>query len=415
MITDNFKAILAASLQSSGAQYGYLPVRDVNGRQYYLCPNFDRFPYDRTQTFTTAAGTAGISLGRGTKEASPRDYNLQSIITSGLNVAITATQVGSETPGDPYLRYNMTITNTSSSTITITEVCYKQRVRVANGPGRNENNDLVIMLDRTVLETPITLAAGDAGVIQYKLKTLMGYPTVGGIVMAPFAWGSDEQISAMIDAAHLGEIDLQEDAGWGVGDLRKIRINAFTDSLGKSYPAQDIEIVISSFAEYNGCGNVLQFDFNQALTVQRRIRSSNLTAGGYENTEMYSDVMPKLVDAMPNWIKTRLKTFMVKSWDTSAGSILEVPNNKLALRARVEIFGNAGVNVDAEGSQVSLYSRLTAMRNKRIGYSGNSSFYHWTRTPYNSSNNYVIYYNNPSNNDYSTMTNERGFAPFGCM
>ena len=417
MITNNFKALLGTVLQSSGTQWGFLPIRDTYGRQYFLDPNFDSytFPYSRTLSVALSINGLGISLGRGNRAESERDYCLQDTITSGINVAITGGPVYPESPGNLYHQINMTVTNTSGSTIIINEIGYKQRVRAASGPYRNENNELVILLDRTVLETPLTLAAGDAGVIHYKLKTVMDYPIIGGIQMAPFAYGTDEQIAAIIDAAQMGVIDLQEDAGWDLSDCRKIHIEAFTDGQGTSYPAQDIEIAIASFADYNNCGCVLQFDFMQALTIQKRLHNQNSTVGGYGVTEMYQDVLPALVNAMPEWIKNRLKKFTVKSWDTGTNAIVDVPNNKLALRARVEYFGNGNMDTDAEGSIVPLYSRLSVMRSKGLGYNRTSSFYYWTRTPYNRERVRIVYYNNPGANDYSYLTDARGIAPFGCM
>lgn len=414
MVTKNFKNLLAATLQSSDSSYGYLPVQNVSGRMYYFCSRYDRFPYSRTAAFAAAAATAGISVGRSSDAESERDYNLHDTITSGVNVAITNTIIGTDEPGDPYLRYHLTITNTTDSPITIGEVGYKQTVRASSGPGRTDYGDVTVLIDRTVLDVPITLAGRDAGVIVYKLKTNMVYPTKGGIEMVPFALGTDEQIAAMIDAAQLGTIDLQEDGGWNLSDRRKVRISAFTDGTGTSYPEQDIELIISSFAEYNNCGNVLQFDFMQCLSVLKRMHGSNATAGGYSAMELYEEVIPYLVDAMPSWIKNRLKSFTVYAWDTATNSLTEVEDNKLALRARVELYGPASLASDEEGSQVALYSQQGGWsRQKPQGYSGNYT-YVWTRTPYNASQQYMIYGYN-GNQDRTNLNSNCGIAPFGCM
>ena len=102
------------------------------------------------------------------------------------------------------------------------------------------------------------------------------------------------------------------------------------------------------------------------------------------------------------------------SWDTAANELVEVENNKLALRARVEMYGPGSLASDAEGSIVSLYSLSGEYRRKKQGYSGTSSAYIWTRTPYNAQQNYIVYgYNGGS--DRSNLTDARGIAPFGCM
>ena len=172
--------------------------------------------------------------------------------------------------------------------------------------------------------------------------------------------------------------------------------------------------MISSFAEYNNCGNVIQFDFNECLTTLKRMHPSNVTAGGYGEMEMYKDTIPALVNAMPSWIKSRLKTFSVYAWDTGTNSLTEVENNKLALRARVEMYGPGNLASDAEGSIVSLYSKIPDFRRKYTGYARSSYTYLWTRTPYNANQCYLVYAGN-GNQDRSNLVDARGIAPFGCM
>ena len=414
MITRNYKNLLALNLQSAGSSYGYLPIRHTSGRMWYLCPNFDSyvFPYSRASTFTTDTNAAGISVGRSTDEGSDDDYQLHDPITSGINVAVTNTYVGTDTPGEPYLRYHLTITNTTDEPITIGEIGYKQNVRAVSGPGRTDYTTVTMLLDRTVLDNPITLAGRDAGVIVYKIKTGMGYPVRGGVQMAPWALGSDEQIAAIIDAAQLGLIDLEEDAGWHVSDRRKIHISGFTTPRGTSYPEQDIELIISSFSDYNECGNVMQFDFMQAMTVLDRMNPTNSTSGGYGAMEMYEDTLPALADALPSWLKTRLIDFDVKSWNLSGQELLVAEDNKLALRALVEINGPSNRADDAEGSWIDLYKMGTWAKQKPMGYSGGSNYY-WLRTPYNGSQNYIWQTNNYSS--YTNLTNSYGVAAFGCV
>ena len=91
-------------------------------------------------------------------------------------------------------------------------------------------------------------------------EAILSIPS-GSVNIVPFATGTDEEIAAMIDAAHNGYIDLQQDGEWAVGDTRTIQVSAFTGGGNVSHPQQEIEIVITSFDEYMSCGNLFQFDF----------------------------------------------------------------------------------------------------------------------------------------------------------
>ena len=65
--------------------------------------------------------------------------------------------------------------------------------------------------------------------------------------------------------------------------------------------------MITSFEEYMGCDNVMQFDFACALSSYVRMNATATTAGGYGASEMKTVTLPALVEALPDWLKTRLK------------------------------------------------------------------------------------------------------------
>ena len=89
----------------------------------------------------------------------------------------------------------------------------------------------------------------------------------GGGDIVPWATGTDAEIVAMIQAARNGDINLQTDGGWAVGDERLITISAFTSG-SISCPSQQIELVITHFGDYESCGSVMQFDFKNCLSTQ---------------------------------------------------------------------------------------------------------------------------------------------------
>lgn len=416
MVTRNFLNILAMALQA-GSDRGGVPGRAVNGESRYFNGTLS-FLSSPTKDVTKDANAAGISVGTGNTAATEDDWQLESTLTSGINITLTATVYGNDAPGIPYVQYSVTVTNTGSEPITVKEIGYKQTVGSVRYPGAaNDSSSKVFLLDRTVLDTPVTIAAGDAGIITYKLRTIPRlYDTVEGVQMVSFADGTDEQIAAILDAAAAGTIDLQTDAGWRVGDKRKIPLEAFTGGNNVTCPAQDVFIAISSFEEYMGCGNVLQFDFVDCTSAQFRMNSSSTTTGGYAASEMYTTTLPALVEALPAWLKSRLKTFSVLAGNGGAApasqTVETVTGNKLALRSEVEVFGTHPYSPAGEGEQVEYYKGADVTHVKNRGISGSAVTW-WERSAY-SSNSFCNVSNGGSTNLY-IASSACGLAPFGCI
>lgn len=416
MVTRNFKALLAQALQSSAAVKGELEIFDVNGLARYLTSG-SSFPSSRTSTFTNSASSAGISIGTGTTPATENDWNLESTITSGVNVSVTDTVAEMEADESPVLTYKLTVTNTGSAPITVAEIGYKQSLQAVTYPGYATGaSGYVALIDRTVLSPALTIAAGDAAVIEYKLKTTTPFVhTKSGVKCVSWTYGTDEEVAAMIDAARLGTIDLQTDGGWRVGDIRLVTIGAFTGGNNVSCPEQVIPIAISSFSDYNGCGAIMQIDWAAAMSKSFRMNSSNTTTGGYGATEMYNTTIPALVAALPSWLSTRLKTFSVLC--SKGGSELEtietVGGNKLALRSEIEIFGTNTYSKPGEGSQIPYYNKSgTANKVKTTGIAGGAAHW-WERSP-SSSTTFCSVTGSGTANSY-IASNASGLAPFGCI
>ena len=413
MITQNMRNLMAIALQSSGTIYGMLPVTDVSGAVRYLSPLFS-FPGSCAEAFTLDANSAGISIGTGSTAAAETDYNLQSTITSGITVTLEHNVVRMD--GDsPYHEFTFAITNTGSAALTISEIGYKQALRSCNTQGGTSDANTVFLLDRTVLSSPLTIQAGDAGILVYALKTSPPSKTVSGVKIVSFTYGTDEEVAAMIDAARLGTIDLQTDGDWAVGDMRTIHLDAFTGGGSVSHAAQDIDIVITQFGDYMSCGCLFQFDFVESLAAGQRMNSSNTNVGGYGGSEMRGTTIPALVDALPEWLRTRLKTFdVLASAGNKSTTIETVTNNKLALRSEVEIFGTTSYSAAGEGTQIEWYKRGSATRIKRLGRTG-SAYSWWERSPRVSNATNFCHVGSGGTASANTASSAYGLSPFGCI
>lgn len=245
-------------------------------------------------------------------------------------------------------------------------------------------------------------------------NAILSITSGGGVTIVPWASGTDAEIGAMIDAAQAGTIDLQQDGGWAVGDVRTISISAFTGGGNVSHAAQDIDIVITSFDEYMNCGNVLQFDFKDELETGNRMNSSDTNAGGYGSSEMKMTTIPAIVNALPTWIKSRLIEFSVLASAGSQSSAIDtVTGNKLALRSEIEVFGTSTYSFAGEGSQISYYATADN-RKKNRGHNGSKKVW-WMRSPYSTNSEYFCRVNGTGVTDFSNAMNASGVAPFGCL
>lgn len=415
MITKNLKNLTAMLLQSSSTLFGALPVVGIDKKTYYLHGAFS-YPGTRAETYTLNAKEAGISFGTGSTAPNENDINLEHTITDGVTVSLTSCKAGCDAPGNPWLQYTFTITNTGSEALTIREVGYKQALKCAVTPGRARYVDPVCLLDRTVLASPVEIPAGDAGVLVYRLKTNPA-PTsvIGGVEIVSFEWGSDEQIAAMLDAAHAGTIDLQRDAGWRVGSMRKIHLDAFTGGGDTAHAAQDIDIVITSFKDYNGCGCVLQFDFVETLPVMQRMNPRSTNVGGYGASEMKTVTLPALADALPAWLKARLIPFdVLVSAGNKSSAIETVSGNRLALRSEVELFGTVDNSYPGEGEQNEYYS-LPGVSKKFSGYEWSANVPWWLRSPSNLANIYFCNVGSGGGAGNNVADYPSCLCPFGCL
>jgi hypothetical protein len=239
--------------------------------------------------------------------------------------------------------------------------------------------------------------------------------TAAPVEIVSWANGTDEQITAMIQAAHRGDIDLQTDGGWAVGDKRSITIGAFTAG-GKSHAQQTIDIVITSFDDYGSCGCVLQFDFVQTLSNALRIHTGSMHR--WATCEMNTTTLPALIDALPTWLQNSLIEFSVLA--SNSGTV-ETVQNKLSLRSAVELFGTptpggSGQAYSGEGSQIAYYSS-SSKRVKPRGKNGSANAY-WTRSGNKvSSGTFCAVYTNGAELTYDSAdySDSHSVAPFGCL
>ncbi len=172
MRTKNFINLMAMMFIRSGTAKGLLPVTGRDGVTYYVGATSpgDGFPRNVNNAFQLNANNAGFCVGSGTTAATENDYELASMITSGLTASV-AQNAFLDNQGNPTATFDLTITNSGSEAVTIAEIGYKQAIRVTTEQGGTSFSDKTCLIDRTVLDEPVTIPAGEFAVIRYTLKT----------------------------------------------------------------------------------------------------------------------------------------------------------------------------------------------------------------------------------------------------
>lgn len=115
---------------------------------------------------TPTDGRGCIILGNGTNQGeSPEDFRLESQITT--NLSCDSVSVSRNTT---VKTYTATFSNSGTSDITVTEIGYVSRmcyyIRSSTDTYTYDN----FLMDRTVLDTPVTIPAGESRTITYTLS-----------------------------------------------------------------------------------------------------------------------------------------------------------------------------------------------------------------------------------------------------
>lgn len=173
MLTNNFKQAMKLMLaNTTDRASGGLEIKDLSGNTKYLT-RLSQWPSSNVQLYIrTDTSNAGIHIGSGSSPEAVTDYALESVIASGFTGSYSIGE-RADANGNPQLELIMTITNTGSEDITVSEVGYYQNVYYANSPSGDGNTQQPIMLDRTLLNTPVTIPAGESAAITYRLKTVI--------------------------------------------------------------------------------------------------------------------------------------------------------------------------------------------------------------------------------------------------
>lgn len=240
--------------------------------------------------------------------------------------------------------------------------------------------------------------------------------------------GTDEEIVRAIAAADAGRIDLVEDAGWAVGDTRKVSLSAMAKSgtydgvswsVGETHAAQNVELVLMhqggvKLADGNACHFVV--GMKDSLNESGYMNSSNTNSGSWDGCARRSWCNGAFRQAIPDSLRPIFKQMQTITAETYDGSTLKTSTDFFALPAEREISGTRNISNATEGISTLLvqFTWYTTSAN-RIKQVNGTNLAWWERSPRASNSTGFCLVNNGGNLGASSANNTFGLSPFGCI
>ena len=160
MLTKNFYSFMRSALSSVGGTYATFTHTngDISNSD---TGSSSSFPFSYMSQWAKTITNVGVSFGTGTTPATASDYCLESIL-GDTQISVSTPSKVSFSRADTYDEYSVTfgITNKTDAAITISEV------GLTAAPVSNK----YVLVDRTVLDTPVTIPAGQSKQITYTIR-----------------------------------------------------------------------------------------------------------------------------------------------------------------------------------------------------------------------------------------------------
>lgn len=125
--------------------------------------------YDGYSTGGVKIGaTTGVIFGSGTKPVTEQDYKMEGVIATEYSSTETITTTLDS------VTHTYSITNTGTSDMVIGEIGLFKTIEQRNVSASNKHYYSDVLMERTVLDTPVTIPAGGMAQITYTIQ--MNYP-----------------------------------------------------------------------------------------------------------------------------------------------------------------------------------------------------------------------------------------------
>jgi len=130
-----------------------------------------------TFNFTNNGINAGFHLGSGTTAPTENDYKMQTDITSNVTCTLASMSRGVDSNGKQYMEFVYTITNTAASgNMTVAECgIVSSNINCCTSASATSASGNNVLIDRTVLATPIVIAPQGSAALKYRITCDMSF------------------------------------------------------------------------------------------------------------------------------------------------------------------------------------------------------------------------------------------------
>ena len=158
MLTKNFYAYMRAVFQDTSADF---TLKNGSSQSSVVTHSDHTSPFAAMNKHVVNTNDAGVSFGIGTTPANTTDYKLENSLPS-TQISVAVPSAVSYSRVATYDEYSVTfgVTNITTAAITIAEV----------GLTAAPQSAYPVLVDRTVLDTPVTLPAGQSKQITYTIR-----------------------------------------------------------------------------------------------------------------------------------------------------------------------------------------------------------------------------------------------------
>ena len=178
MVTNNFKKLMSGLILNLRPDVAYYLVPATNGISYKNTSNISKTwdsssttanenavktTFRRLNAPVTNSSSQGtyIRVGTGTTAPTEDDYNLET-----WNSDIVCDSISSAYTPNSTKSYTATFSNTTANDVQVTEIGLFVTMAIFTDSATNDED---VLLDRTILSTPITIPAGQSKSITYEI------------------------------------------------------------------------------------------------------------------------------------------------------------------------------------------------------------------------------------------------------
>lgn len=153
-----------------------IPAKTISGNTLYIPPMYSTTPtWEPIVSSLVESGNSssiGVAFGSGNTAATENNYTLENQVT-GINATTPTIDTFFDSVNMKYVaRLNYVISNDTVASVTIAEIGLFIRFNTATTQGNSAStagtNRYSFLIDRTVLDTPVTIPNGDAATIRYE-------------------------------------------------------------------------------------------------------------------------------------------------------------------------------------------------------------------------------------------------------